>query len=64
MEEQESWRVRLDGEVQMNITSPDERISLSAKYVASMYYVLNALESGQTTSERAFAIFAELIRAF
>lgn len=26
------------------------------------YYVLNALESGETTQERAFAIFAELIR--
>ena len=38
VEEQEPWRMKLDGgeEVHPNITSPDERISLSTRYVASM----------------------------
>ena len=41
---------------------PDCRITTTTKYVTSMYYALNALESGQTTSERGYGVFAELVR--
>ena len=45
-----------------NVTRTDPRISVSVRYVSSMYYVLNALEAGETTQERAFGVFAELMR--
>lgn len=35
--------------------------SLTTRYVTSMYGIFNALENGFTDSEKAFAIFAELI---
>jgi hypothetical protein len=34
------------------------------RYVASLYFVFNALENGMTTSERGFAVFAELCVGF
>ena len=40
----------------------DCRIATSTRYVTAMYYVLNALETGNTTAERGYGIFAEFIR--
>jgi hypothetical protein len=40
----------------------EERIATTTRYVASLYYVLNALENGFTTAERAFGVFAEMVR--
>lgn len=37
-------------------------ISTGHKYAASLYFVLNALENGQTLAEHCYGIFAELIR--
>lgn len=45
-----------------NGTETDPSIALNVRYISSMYYVLNALESGSTTTERAFGVFAELMR--
>ena len=41
-------------------TSP--LIGTGHRYVTSLYYVLNALESGATFAERLYAVLAELIR--
>lgn len=45
---------------------PDEPTipGTTGRYLASMYYVLNALENSETDGERAFALFAELMRDF
>eukprot|EP01047_Picozoa_sp_COSAG01_P004621 COSAG01_NODE_153_length_23909_cov_32.542018_17_plen_236_part_00 len=37
------------------------KAALSTKYVTSMYGIFNALENGFTDSEKAFAIFSELV---
>ena len=40
----------------------DEHVGLMLRYFTSMYYVLNALETGSTIGERGFGIFAEFMR--
>lgn len=42
--------------------TPVDYISVATRYTASMYYVLNALENGNTAHERMFGIFAEFVR--
>jgi Ca2+-binding EF-hand superfamily protein len=39
-------------------------VSVNTRYITATYLVLNALESGGTTSERGFALIAELMRDF
>lgn len=63
------WRVRHYAQLvssmdddDVTFVAPDQRISTRTKYITSLYYVLNALEYSHTSSERAFAVFAELIR--
>jgi hypothetical protein len=59
------WRITtgVNGTAQEEgVGEVDSDIALGTRYTSSLYYVLNALESGYTTSERAFAVFAELIR--
>lgn len=45
---------------------PDEPTipGTTGRYLASMYYVLNALENSSTDGEMGFALFAELMRDF
>ena len=52
-----STSIRLNSTLQL-----DPAISLSTRYVASLYYVLNALGNGETAQERWFGIFAEFVR--
>eukprot|EP01048_Picozoa_sp_COSAG05_P011647 COSAG05_NODE_1112_length_5856_cov_11.397082_2_plen_976_part_00 len=51
------------GDWSVAANTPDN-IDVGKRYVTSMYYVLNALESSYTTPERGFAIFAEFCRDF
>lgn len=66
VEQQDSWGVTL---VDANWTHISQRrikvdpsISVSVRYVASLCYVLNALENAYTSLELGFSVFAELMR--
>ena len=65
------WCVQKDGTTPCNATSQRIRqgapgadlvVGTSTRYVASLYLVLNPLENCETTSEKSFGIFAELMR--
>ena len=57
---QEHWQTYHANGTQIGGVS--SKISTGHKYAASLYYVLNALENGQTLAEHCYGIFAELIR--
>ena len=62
---QEDWTIVVpDKELGGNATKVevDPKIGLLTRYIASMYFVLNALENGYTTQERSYSIFAEFVR--
>lgn len=59
---QQDWLISVSSSSTTNGTHVDPVISLSTRYVASLYYVLNALENGETALERMFGVFAEFIR--
>eukprot|EP01043_Picozoa_sp_COSAG02_P010048 COSAG02_NODE_347_length_24085_cov_23.240724_12_plen_981_part_00 len=56
----ELWQSFHANGTQIGGVSP--KISTGHKYAASLYFVLNALENGQTLAEHCYGIFAELIR--
>ena len=57
---QENWQTFHANGTQVGGVS--SKISTGHKYAASLYYVLNALENGQTLAEHCYGVFAELIR--
>jgi hypothetical protein len=59
---QQDWLNTASSSSVANGTQVDPVISLSTRYVASLYYVLNALENGETAQERLFGVLAEFIR--
>eukprot|EP01043_Picozoa_sp_COSAG02_P010971 COSAG02_NODE_397_length_23124_cov_439.255635_13_plen_965_part_00 len=56
----ELWQTYHQNGTQIGGVSP--KIGTGHKYAASLYFVLNALENGQTLAEHCYGIFAELIR--
>lgn len=66
VEQQEAWEVTLQyanwTDVSDRILVVNPSISVSVRYLASLCYVLNALENAYTSAEMAFSVFAELGR--
>ena len=69
-ERKEAWCVQADLVTPCNETSSrikqgepgaDITVGTMERYVASLYLVLNPLENCETTREKMFGIFAELI---
>ena len=66
VEQKDDWEVTLEDANWTDISQRrivvDPTISLSARYLASLCYVLNALENAYTSLELGFSVFAELMR--